>query len=146
MSTRQIHIFISHSWTYSRDYETLAGWIKNKTWRIGQASLHFLDYSVPRDDPIHSARNSTELKQKIWEKIGRSHIVVIPTGMYTHYSKWIRKEIDGAKAHDKPILAVNLRGGMRHASVVGSAAQKTVGWNQKSVVNGIWELYKERWR
>jgi len=61
--------------------------------------------------------------------------------MYAHYSKWIGKEIKGAKALKKPILAVDLRSAQRTSSVVGSAADKCVAWNSKSVVDGIWELY-----
>lgn len=143
VNTWQIHVFISHSWAHSGHYETLAQWIKEGNWQAGPDSLIFLDYSVPKDDPIHNAPNSTALRQKIREKIGKSHVVVIPTGMYATFSKWINEEIAGANAYGKPILAVNLWGSVRHSSVVGDAAQKTVGWNQKSVVNGIWELFKQ---
>ncbi len=38
MSTRQIHVFISHSWAYSNHYDTLSKWIFNKRWSVGQAS------------------------------------------------------------------------------------------------------------
>ena len=62
-------------------------------------------------------------------------------GMYANYSEWIQKEIDGANAYNKPILAVNPWGQERKSSVVHSACSKMVGWNSKSVVNGIWNLY-----
>ena len=32
-----------------------------------------------------------------------SHVVVIPTGMYTNYSRWIKKEIDSSSGYNKPI-------------------------------------------
>ena len=129
MSILQIHIFISHSWSYSGHYFTLAEWIFDRKWRAGQASLNFRDYSVPRDYPIHHATSEQQLRDAIYAQISRSHVVVIPTGMYSHYSRWIRKEIDGARFYSKPILAVDPWGQLRRASVVGSAAAKTVGWN-----------------
>jgi len=46
MSTKQIHVFISHAWSYSDHYDTLADWIFNGNWNSGQASLDFRDYSV----------------------------------------------------------------------------------------------------
>ena len=142
MSTRQIHVFISHSWAYSGHYKTLADWIFNKNWSVGRASLDFRDFSVPQSDPILNAKNDSQLRKALYNQIARSHVIVIPTGMYTNYSKWIQKEIDGANGYSKPILAVNPWGAQRTSSTVSSAAVKTVGWNSKSVVNGIWELYK----
>ena len=65
--------------------------------------LVFLDYSVPKDDPIHNAPSERALREAIYRKIARSHVVVIPTGMYVNYSKWIKKEIGGATEKNKPI-------------------------------------------
>lgn len=142
MSLHQIHVFISHSWTYSGHYDTLTDRIFQYSWRVGQASLKFYNYSVPRTDPILDARNDRQLKEAIHRQISRSHVVVIPTGMYTHYSKWIGKEIDGSHGYAKPILGVNPWGQQRTASVVASAAKRTVGWNSQSVIDGIWALYR----
>ncbi|MER5002105.1 TIR domain-containing protein [Providencia stuartii] len=142
MSTRQIHVFISHAWKYSGHYQTLADWIFNQNWSVGQASLDFRNYSVPKDDPIHDAPNDRQLRDAIMRQISMSHVVVIPTGMYTNYSKWIAKEIEGSTGFNKPILAVNPWGQQRTSSVVANAAAKIVGWNKQSVVDGIWELYK----
>lgn len=107
MSTRQIHIFISHSWTYSGHYDTLSSWIFDEKWRVGSASLDLRDYSVPKDDPIHNAPTVRELRRAIYAKIARCHVVVIPTGMYANYSKWIEREIAGARTYKKPILAID---------------------------------------
>lgn len=142
MSTIQIHVFISHSWSYSGHYDTLAGWIFNHNWSAGQASFNFLDFSVSRNDPVHNTNNDTQLRQALYNKIARSHVIVIPTGMYTKYSKWIQKEIEGANEYSKPILAVNLWGAQRTSTDVSSVATKIVSWNAKSVVNAICELYK----
>jgi hypothetical protein len=106
MSVHRIHVFISHSWAYSDHYDTLSAWIFEENWSTGQASLDLRDYSVPRHDPIHDAPNSQALRDAIFARIRRSHVVVIPTGVYASYSSWIKKEIDGAKGYGKPILAV----------------------------------------
>ena len=142
MSTHRIHVFISHSWAYSGHYATLHDWIFGGSWRYGQASLVFSDYSVPKDDPIHNAPSDRKLRDAIFRKIALSHVVVIPTGMYVNYSKWIKKEISGASEKNKPILAVNPWGQQRTSSVVAQAADQTVGWNKKSVVGAIWNLYR----
>ena len=141
MSTHNINIFISHSWSYSEHYDKLANWIFEENYTVGQASLNFNNFSVPRDDPIHNA-GTNELKNKIYKKIALCHVVVIPTGMYANYSKWIQKELDGADHYDKPVLAVNPWGQERTSSIVQDSASQTVGWNKKAVVDAIWNLYR----
>lgn len=137
-----ISIFISHSWKYSNHYDTLCGWIFGNEWNVGGAPLKFNDYSVPKNNPIHNAPNSDALRQAIWAQIAKSHVVIIPTGMYANYSTWIKKEIEGAKYYSRPILAVDPWGQRKSSSVVLSAATVDVGWTKQSVVNGIWKLFK----
>lgn len=141
MSTRQIHVFISHAWSYSEHYDTLEKWIFQEQWNVGQASLDFRDYSIPRHNPILNAKSTRLLQEAIFNQISRSHVVVIPSGMYAAYSYWIQKEIDGSKAYKRPIVAVNPWGQQRKAGVVLSNADVGVGWNKQSLVDAIWQLY-----
>jgi hypothetical protein len=144
MSTRQIHVFISHSWSYSGHYDTLSSWIFDEKWSSGQASLDFRNYSVPKYDPIHNADSDKQLRDAIYRQMALSHVVLIPTGMYANYSKWIQKEIEGAQGYSKPILAVNPWGQERKSSVVVAAASRSVGWNKEPLVGAIWDLYREK--
>lgn len=64
-------------------------------------------------------------------------------GMYTSHSKWIKKEIDGAKNYKKPILGVNPWGQERKSGIVQENADYIVGWNQKVIIEGIWDLYNK---
>jgi hypothetical protein len=143
VSTRQIHVFISHSWTYSQDYDTLETWIFKEPWSSGQASLNLRNYSVPKHNPIHNASNAEELRNAIYAQIALSHVVVIPTGMYATHSKWIQQEINGANYYRKPILAVIPRGQLRSAGVVTNSARREVGWTKEGVVGAVWELYRD---
>ncbi len=143
MSAYNIGVFISHSWSYSEHYEKLAEWVFQNNWTVnnGANPLIFHDLSVPKDDPIHNARNAAQLEQAIYAEIAKSHVVIIPSGMYASYSNWIQKEIKGAHLHGKPILAVNPYGQERKSGVVLDNAADGVGWNKQSVVSGIWRLY-----
>ena len=142
MSTRQIHVFISHSWSYSADYDTLAGWISNRAYSIGSASIKFRDFSIPEDNPIHDASNTAQLHSAIIGQVAKCHVVVIPTGMYATYSKWIKAEIKGAEKYDKSILAVYPWAQKKNSGVVLRAADAACGWNRNSVLSNIWALYK----
>ena len=141
MSIHRVHVFVSHSWSYSQHYEKIRGWLFDSRWRFGQASVEFRDYSIPRDDPIHDAENDFELEEAIFRHISRCHVVVVPTGMYASRSEWMKKELAGARAYSKRILAVNPREQERKSAVALDAAHKTVGWNKNSVVRAVWKLY-----
>lgn len=136
-----IPVFISHSWSHSQHYETLAGWLFDDEWTTnGGTPVKFVDTSVPEDSPIHYAQNESQLRAAIYNRISQSYAVVIPTGMYANHSGWIQKEIDGATQHGKAILAVDPWGQERTSSIVQDAAEETVGWNKLSVGRGVWRL------
>ena len=107
MSMHRIHLFISHSCAYSGHYDTLRSWIFERSWSVGRTPLAFSDFSVPRDNPVHNAGSDQLLQAAIYLRIDRSHVVICPTGMYANHSKWIRKELAGAKAKRKLILGVD---------------------------------------
>ncbi len=134
------NVFISHSWSYSDHYEKLSEWIFDGVWNSNGTPLTFTNTSVPKDDPIHNAPLVRDLREAIYARIIASDVIVIPTGMYANYSKWIGEEIEGAAAFSKPILAVNPWGQQMKSTVVQNAAKETVGWTSESVVNGIWRL------
>lgn len=139
-----MNVFISHSWSYSNHYDRLAEWIFDETWTVNGQRIQFTNTSVPRDNPIHFAPNDAALQQAIYQRIANSHVVVIPTGMYANYSKWIRKEIDGARVYRKPILAVDPWAQKRASSVVADAADDAVGWNKQPIINAVWRLGNQR--
>ena len=113
----------------------------NERWSAGQATLDFRNYSVTKYDPIHNASNDVQLKNAILNQMGKCHVIVIPMGMYAACSKWIEKEIEGARLYGKPILAVVPRGRIRVPEVVSNNANLEVGWAKQSVIDGIWKLY-----
>lgn len=135
-----MNVFISHSWSYSGHYERLAEWIFNEDWEVGGLRIHFFNTSVPRDNPIHFAANDAALQKAIYDRIANSDVVVIPTGMYANHSKWIAKEIEGAKLYRKPIIAVDPWAQKRASSLVAEAADEAVGWNKQPIINAIWKL------
>lgn len=137
MKDKAYHIFISHSWTYSDAYNGLVKLL------LKDSSFKYLDYSVPKDDPIHNAGNDQELYEAIKAQISKSSVVIILAGVYSTYSKWINKEIQIAKTEflfPKPILAVEPWGSEKTSSIVKMSADKIVKWNTKAIVTAIKEV------
>lgn len=137
--TRPYNLFISHSWTYSSQYDGLVALLSK------DPSFQFRDYSVPKDDPIHGASNDKQLREAIKRQMQPCGVILILAGIYATYSKWIGKEIDLAKSGfniPKPIIAVEYWGSERTSIYVKSAAQAVVKWQSQSIINAIREVVR----
>ena len=129
------NLFISHSWSYGDAYDRLCGLLN------AAAYFRYKNYSVPRHDPIHDAPNQQQLRAAIRQQMSSCQVVIIVAGVYATYSKWINIEISLAKQDfSKPILAVRPWASKRTSTVVQDAADLIVGWNTKSIVQGIRQL------
>ncbi len=134
---RTYNLFISHSWAYSGQYERLLSLLRNRGY------FRFRDYSVPRNDPIHSAGSIARLRQAIRQQMLPCSAILILAGMYAMHSRWINEEIYLAKRgfiNVKPIIAIVPRGRQHIPSKVRAAADTIVKWNTESVVDAIREL------
>lgn len=126
-------IFISHSWTYGDAYEKIVSMINSQ-------ELQYYNHSVPKDNPIHNATNTSLLRNAIDAQIKNVSCVLILAGVYSTYSKWINEEIEIAKKYNKPIIAIQPWGAEKTSTVVKNCADKIVGWNSSSIVSAIKEL------
>lgn len=131
------NLFISHSWAYSDAYEKLIN-LLNK-----DSTFTYKNYSVPKDDPIHTNGTDSELYDAIKEQISHASVVLILAGVYSSYSKWIDKEITIAQTEfnsPKKIIAIEPWGAQKTSTKVKNAADSIVGWNSKSVIDAIKNL------
>ncbi len=128
------NLFISHSWSYSENYDRLINLLNSR------AYFSFRDYSVPKDDPVHDADNEDELREAITNHMRPCHVILIMAGVYSTYSKWIKEEIGIAKngfSSPKPIIAIKPWGNTNMSTVVTVAADEIVNWNTESIVAAI---------
>lgn len=131
------NLFISHSWAYSDAYEKVCKMLDSQVTNNG---FNYKNYSVPRNDPIHNAPNDTKLEEAIRAQMKSVSVVVIMAGVYSTYSKWINIEIKIAKEMGKKVLAIEPWASEKTSKTVKDAADKIVGWNSVSIVNGITNL------
>ena len=134
---RTYNLFISHSWSYSDSYNKLKNLLLARTY------FEFKDYSVPKNDPIHTNGSDEELYEAIFRKIRPCSVVLILAGVYASYSKWIDKEIEIAKEKFRPqksIIAIEPWESEKTSLVVKENADRVVKWNTESIVSAIREL------
>ncbi|GAA8746189.1 hypothetical protein oki421_15210 [Helicobacter pylori] len=127
---KEYNIFISHSWEYHEHYVGLYNLLDG-------TGLKLKNYSVPKDDPIHTSGTDKELYNAIENKIKPCSCVIILAGVYSTYSKWIDKEIKIAKKYSKKIIAVRPRGNERISQVVSENADCVVCWNSDKIKEKI---------
>ncbi|MFN0214755.1 MAG: TIR domain-containing protein [Saprospiraceae bacterium] len=133
------NLFISHSWAYSDAYEKLVALLDDAPY------FYYRNYSVPQNDPIHNAKNDSQLYDAIKAQIAPSSVVVILAGVYSSYSKWIDKEIYIAKNefyNPKPIIAIEPWASEKTSVLVKNSADKIVKWQTSSIIEAIRELTK----
>lgn len=123
-------IFISHSWTYSDQYERLVRILNSN-------GLYFYNHSIPKDDPVHTNGTQKQLREAITNHIRGTQCVLILAGVYSSYSKWINEEIQIAQSMGKPIIAIEPWGAERTSTVVKNAADRIVGWNGPAIIRAI---------
>ena len=130
------NLFISHSWSYSDEYEKIIRMLDNAPY------FSYKDYSVPKEDPlrIYSRYYNSELRNKIANQMRTCHVVLILAGVYASYSDSIDMEIEIAKSLNKPIIAIERWGSGRTSLKVKQNADRIVGWNTSSIVDAIREL------
>jgi len=129
---KEYRLFISHSWAYGDSYDKLVKFFEEYPY------FKWSDYSVPRNDPIHTTGSDSELYDAIKKKIALVNCVVILAGVYSTYSKWIKKEIEISKeVYSKPIIAVEPWGSEKTSTIVKTNADAIVKWSSSSIVDAI---------
>lgn len=126
------HLFVSHSWNYSNAYKNLINLLDS------DKSFKYCNYSVPKDDPVHDAKNDKELYEAIKAQVKYASVVVILAGVYASY-----KEIHIANyefSSKKPILAIEPWDSERTSKLVKDNADKIVKWQTSSIISAIKEL------
>ncbi|EHP44226.1 hypothetical protein OR16_04592 [Cupriavidus basilensis OR16] len=131
-SLKTYRLFISHSWAYGDAYEKLVQFFNE------HPNFSWANYSVPKNDPIHSAGTDAKLYEAIKAQVAPVNCVVMLAGVYSSYSKWIDKEIQISKNDfKKPIIAVEPWAAEKTSKLVKENSDAIVRWQSKSIVDAI---------
>ena len=131
---KEYNVFISHSWSYSDNYERLINIMRNANF------FEFNDYSIPKDDPLriyNTTYYKNELYKKLWNKIKMCNAVIVLAGVYSTYSESINMEVQIAKELSKPVIAVQPWGAEKTSQFVKDNATIIVGWNGQSIADAV---------
>ncbi|MBR1429450.1 MAG: TIR domain-containing protein [Rickettsiales bacterium] len=125
------NIFISHCWDYSKDYDNLIGLLDQDSRR-----LNYRDYSIPKDDPIHT-RSENVLLEAIENKIKMCSVIIVVSRVAITYQYWSKKEIEIAHKYNKPVLALKPLNADYQSTVAVEGADCEVSWRTDSIIEAI---------
>jgi hypothetical protein len=127
---REFRIFISHSWGYSEDLDSLTSLLNRRPY------FHASFEEASRHTPINST-NAFYIKTRLANKIAQSNIILALAGIYASHSEWMQWELDKALELKIPIVGVVPRGQLRVSQTVSSRAIGIARWNTESIVQAI---------
>ncbi|MGG9986154.1 TIR domain-containing protein [Lactiplantibacillus plantarum] len=127
---KNYRLLISHSWHYDADYN------KIKSWLDDALDLKWFNHSVSADRPFDTKTNA-ELEKELTEQISGCSAIIVVSGMYDTYSKWINYEIHEAIRLNKAIIGIRPRGSQRTPQVVTDNADILVNWNSSSLISAV---------
>ena len=131
------HIFISHAWKYSDDYQTVVKWIDEAK---AEGTLNWSNYSVPYHDPLvdpSTKVGKSKLQKLLENQISPASKIIVISGMYAAHSDWIDFEIDTSVSKGKYIIGLKPWGQERIPVKIQNNADIMVGWNKSTVINAI---------
>ncbi|MGQ5710816.1 TIR domain-containing protein [Desulforudis sp. DRI-14] len=131
-SLKTYDLFISHVWRNDQnsEYYRLVRFLKEASY------FKWRNYSVPEHDPL-GAKTDKELEAKLDLQIKPVNCVLVLSGMYVNYRKWIQKEIEIAQKYNKPIIGIVPWGQERIPQSVLDIAKVMVRWQTSSIVDAI---------
>lgn len=132
LENKHYKIFISHSWGYHDDYQTIERFLNECD------ALNWENHSVPSTDQL-DVTDDEALDRELHNQMRGTSVVIVSAGMYVSHSKWIPREIEIAEKMEKSIIGIRKRGNQRVPSDVSSSADTIVGWQQPSLVEALAE-------
>jgi len=129
-------VFVSHGWLPENGTDRLYGLLENYRIRhVPEFSFQLL--SVSKDDPVQNLPSKKALIAAIEQKMKDSACLVILTGLFDDYKKWIDIELDAAKKLNKPIILVEAAAWMKASTKEKRSATATVKWDAKELGEAI---------
>ncbi|MDR0933715.1 MAG: TIR domain-containing protein [Burkholderiaceae bacterium] len=129
-------LFVSHSWLPDDGTDRLYSLLEN--YRIRHVpDFTYQLFSVSKDDPVQHLPSKKALAVAIEEKMRQCTCLLILTGVFEEYKRWIDLEMDIAKKLKKPVILVEAAAKKHTSGKEKRAAKKIVKWDAKELGEAI---------
>lgn len=129
-------LFITHAWRYHEDWKRMVELLNTnglRSWR---------NFSLPWFDPAlnpHTEEGRRVVRWNLETQIIPSKAVILLTSVFqqTGSRKWLDIEIEMARKHRKPIIAVPSWGEHQVPDDVAAVADRVVDWDLAALLDAI---------
>ena len=127
-------LYVSHAWKFGEFYDRLHDLLHESP------DFQYTNHSTVQDKP--SANANTDAGEQaiiaaIEAKLAASKGMIILSGMYVANNYWMKKELDLAIKHKKPIIGIIPWGQGRIPVDVQKNAIEMVGWSAPTITEAI---------
>jgi hypothetical protein len=140
MASRKTYdLFVTHAWRYHED------WTKFCELLDQTPGLAWRNFSLPWHDPAmspNSAVGGAFIRDFLETQIIPVHGVILLAGVYAIKSAqgWLDLEIDFARKHNKPIIAIPPLGELAVADEIRALCDKSAAWDAEKVIAALEEV------
>lgn len=133
MNNKLYDIFISHAWRYHND------WIRMGELFDKCTDLEWRNFSVPWHDPAmspHTDVGGRFIRNWLESQIAPVYGIILLNSVYETKSsrKWVLLEVEMARRHNKPVVAVPTYGNDDILPEVQAMSDQIVGWDCHEIV------------
>ena len=129
-------LFVSYGWLLDDGTERLCSLLD--TYRIRHVpEFAYQLFSVSKDDAVQHLPSKKALAVAIEEKMQSCSCLVVLTGVFEQYKRWIDLELDIAKKLKKPVILVEAAAAKHTTAKERRAAKKIVKWDAKELGEAI---------
>ncbi len=129
-------LFITHAWRYHDDWTRMGELLDAAGW------LQWRNFSLPWHDPAldpNRALGGSLIRASLEKQVIPVAAIILLSSVYAVGSgrKWVDIELDYARRHRKPVLAVPRFGETAVADDVRAASHAVCPWNARQIIDAI---------
>lgn len=125
-----IRVFVTHTFADNPDYHRVFEYL--------ESTPNFFYQNTSSLETLPGTGGKEAVKEELRRQIEPAETVLVLSAMYHDHRDWIRYQMDVARAHDLPIIALEPFGGIGNVpDDIKEHAAEVIDWNERVIVDAL---------